>query len=178
MKKQIILTASLFVVLFSASAQSFKSSDKILSLGIGLGSPFFGSGYKASLPVNPTISFEKGVSDQISAGATVSYASSKYSYNIFGSSNTIKYNAIFVGARGAYHILPNNEKFDLYAGGGLGYVIVSVGDKVDAITATGSGVGYTAFIGGRYLFSKNMGAYTELGYASLSFLNVGVSFKF
>jgi len=173
MKKLALSLAAMFTLSLCKAQGSFSGSSKLFSIGVGVGSPFFGSGYKQALPVNPTINFEKGVSDNISAGASISYAGSKLEVY------DLKYNAFLIGARAAYHFIPGNEKIDAYAGGGLGYVIVSVSSKSSGYaTAASSGIGYMAFAGGRYYFTKATAVYAELGYSSLSFLNAGITFKF
>ncbi len=170
----------------SPSSATYSKGDNILSVGIGIGSNYFGSGYSASIPVNPTVSFEHGFTDAISAGVTVSYASSKYKYGYLGDNYSLKESATYIGVRGAYHfnklLKLDNTKFDVYGGLGLGYVVVSVSSSANGQTYSsgnvGSGVGYALFVGGRYYFSPRIGVYAELGYASLSVLNAGVSFKF
>ncbi|HVV53701.1 MAG TPA: outer membrane beta-barrel protein [Mucilaginibacter sp.] len=186
MKKNLLLTALLIVMTGSlAMAQSqssaFSNGDNLLNVGIGLGSPFFGSGYSASLPINPTVSFEHGVTDAISVGGMISYASSKYSYTVPGLAYTLKENATFLGVRGSYHFnqlwqIPDN--FDVYGGASLGYVIVNVSDNQGYATGTASGLGLGVFAGGKYYFQSNLAVYAELGYQSLSVLNAGITFKF
>ncbi len=165
----------LFVLFAMAvSAQnSFTKGDNLVSLGVGLGSPYWGSGYSASFPLNPTITIEKGITNEISIGGTLSYSSSKFDYYDW------KFNAYYIGARGAYHFDISRDNIDVYAGAGLGYVIVSVGSKSSGVASTAaSGVGYAAFGGGKYYFNHKTAAYAELGYGSFSILNLGISFKF
>ena len=159
---------------------SFDKGDNLINIGIGVGSPFFGSGYKASLPINPSVSYENGITDVISVGGQLSYASSKYD-DSFNSNYSFKENAIYIGARGSYHfnqLFDLDRKFDVYGGASLGYVTVSVSDNEGSLGSTASGLGFGLFGGGKYFFSPNTALYAELGYQSLSFLNVGVAFKF
>ncbi len=93
---------------------------------------------------------------------------------------SITYSAIYLGVRGSYHFgdllsLPKN--IDLYGGATAGYVILVVSDN-EGNAAAGSGAGGGAFVGGKYYFASNIGVYAEAGYQSLSYLNVGVTFKF
>jgi len=185
MKKLFLLVALTAIIHMKSNAQSADANfmgTSILSAGIGVGSPFFGAGYSNSFPVNPTISYERGVLDQLTVGGEFSYASSKFSYNDgFSSDNyTITYRAIYVGARGAYHLasllsLPQN--IDVYGGATVGYVIVSVSDNAGNAAALGSTVGYGGFAGGRLYLTPGTAVYAELGYQSLSYLNIGLSFK-
>ncbi|RBQ05380.1 outer membrane beta-barrel protein [Pedobacter miscanthi] len=180
MKKQLLLIA-LFIFSVSAvnaqSKSSFSKGDNLFNVGVGIGSPYFGTGYSSSLPVNPSVSYEIGVSNAISVGGQVSCASSKYD----GYNYTFKESAIYFGARGSYHfnqLLKLNPKFDLYSGLSLGYVTVSISDSESIVTGTASGFGFGFYAGGKYYLGKSTAIYSELGYQSLSFLNVGIAFKF
>lgn len=176
-----------FLFYFAAAVQAqsnstaFQNGDNLLNIGIGLGSPFFGTGYSSSLPVNPTIFFEHGVTDEISIGAQASYASSKYDYSYFGDPYSFKESATYIGARGSYHlgqVFDLDSRWDVYAGGSLGYVVVSVKDNAGYSAAAASAVGYGGFAGARYFFNGKAGVYAELGYQSLSFANIGLALKF
>jgi hypothetical protein len=184
MKKQSLLIALFIITTFAGLAQSksssFNDGDNLINIGIGIGSPFFGSGYKASLPINPSVSYEKGITDMISVGGQLSYASSKFD-DSFNSNYSFKENAIYIGARGSYHfnqLLGLDRKFDLYGGASLGYVTVSVSDNEGSLGSTASGAGFGFFGGGKYFFNPSTALYAELGYQSLSFLNIGIALKF
>jgi Outer membrane protein beta-barrel domain len=185
MKKQFLLFL-LFVAIGAGtmaqqSSSAFSKGDNLLNAGIGLGSPFFGAGYTSAFPFNPGVSYERGITDAISVGGQISYARSKYSYAIYGSDYYFKESALYVGARGAYHfneLLDLDSKFDVYGGATAGYVIVSVNDNAGHVGSAASAPGYGIFAGGKYFFRPNTSVYAELGYQSLSFLNVGISFKF
>ncbi|WDF54930.1 outer membrane beta-barrel protein [Mucilaginibacter sp. KACC 22063] len=164
----------------STSVRAFSKGDNLLNIGIGIGSPFFGSGYSSSLPVNPSVSYEKGITNEISVGGQVAFASSKYKVNFPGGNYSFKENAIYIGARGSYHfneLLELDPKFDIYGGASLGYVIVNVKDNQGYSGSTGSGVGFGLFAGGKYYFANNTAVFAELGYQSLAVLNVGIAFK-
>lgn len=164
----------------TTSIRAYGKGDQLLNVGIGIGSPFFGSGYAASLPVNPSVSFEKGITNEISVGGQLAYASSKYDLNTAGANYSFKQNAFYIGARGSYHfneLLELAPKFDVYGGASLGYVIASVSDSDGFNGATGSGIGFGLFAGGKYYLSNHTALFTELGYQSLGLLNVGVAFK-
>jgi len=184
MKKQLSLITLFTLITFAGMAQSksstFNDGDNLLNVGIGIGSPYFGTGYKASLPINPSISYEKGITDAISVGGQLSYASSKFNDD-FNNAYSFKENAFYIGARGSYHfsrLLDIDPKFDLYGGASLGYVAVSVSDNTGSLGSTASGLGFGLFAGGKYYFQQSTAIYAELGYQSLSFLNIGVAFKF
>ncbi|MGO4878060.1 outer membrane beta-barrel protein [Pedobacter psychrotolerans] len=162
------------------SLRAYGKGDNLLNIGIGIGSPFFGSGYSSSLPVNPSVSYEKGITDEISVGGQVAYASSKYNSDFPGSNYSFKQNAFYIGARGSYHfneLFKLDPKFDVYGGASLGYVVVSTSNDQGFGGTTGSGIGFGLFAGGKYYFSTKTSVFTELGYQSLSLLNVGIAFK-
>lgn len=166
-----------------AQSSSFNKGDNLLHIGIGVGSPFFGSGYSTSLPVNPSVSFEHGLSEAISVGGQLSYASYKYSYNLgslYGGNYTFKESATYAGIRGSYHLneaLGLDKPWDCYGGASLGYVIVSASDNMGYSAAAGSALGFGLYAGGKYYFSSRTGVYAEAGYQSLSYLNIGITFK-
>lgn len=162
------------------TAKAYSKGDNLLNIGVGIGSPFFGSGYSSSLPVNPGISYEKGITNEISIGGQAAYASSKYNVDLPGANYSFKENAFYIGARGSYHfneLLELDPEFDVYGGASLGYVVASVSDNQGFNGTTGSGIGFGLFAGGKYYFSNNTGLFAELGYQSLAVLNVGVTFK-
>ena len=180
MKKQLILIA-VFIFAVSISKAQSASGGSFLNLGVGFGTPFFGTGYSSSLPVNPVVSFEKSVADEFSAGAEAAYASSNYNFSGYGLSYTFKETAIYVGARGSYHFnkaLGLGDKADLYAGASAGYVVVSVSDNLGNAASAASGVGYGGFVGAKYYFAPAIGVFAEAGYESLSYFKVGLAFKF
>ncbi len=153
-------------------AQGFAKGQKDLNIGIGLGSTY-------GMPIGASL--DLGVSENISIGAYVGYASKKESFGVPGfGSYTWKYTAILIGARGAYHFAVN-DKFDPYIGVLLGYNVGSV--KLDG-TAAGSvvsptygGLAWAGFLGARYSFGKSVNAFAELGYG-IAILQVGLNFKF
>jgi hypothetical protein len=161
-----------------ARSSGFHQGDKLLNLGVGLSSYYYGT------PIG--LSFESGVSDDISVGAQFDYNSGNYD-GYYSSSYRWGYSAYYLGIRGSYHLNNvlqlNEEKVDLYAGLGLGYQRFRWDDD-----AYGYGYGYSYnyrsglffnyFVGGKYYFTPKVGAFVELGYTGLSSSRVGISFKF
>jgi len=167
-----IILAAAFILKSEAQNSAFNNGN-VFSVGIGVGTPYLGSAYSSSFPVNPNVTWERGVVDGISAGGELSYAGSKfYGLNV---------NVFYVGARAGYHlgqIVDIGKKADLYGGVGVGYVIVNINDGAgDSYTGQG-GVGAAFYAGGRYYFTPATAIYAEVGYESLSYLNIGLAFKF
>ena len=167
-----------------AQESTFNKGDKVLNIGLGLGSTLYsGSYFKSQVP---PISFsidigivdgiaEKGV---IGIGPYLGYSSYKYDYSGWG----WKTSNIILGARGSFHY-PLVDKLDTYAGLLLGYNITSSkefgdpGSGFDDVHASSGGLVYSGFIGGRYYFSDSFAGMLELGYG-IAYLNIGVALKF
>ncbi len=173
---------TLLLMLFSVStlvcmAQKggYSKGDKLLNAGIGINSY-----YDRGIPIGA--SFEAGVSNEISVGVNVDFVSSKYDYAY---TSSYKFTAIYLGLRGSYHVneLLNiaNEKIDLYGGATLGFRSFKWKDAYSNSTLSGrygSGIYAGAFIGGKYYFTKNVGAFAELGAIGSTNARVGLGFKF
>jgi len=168
MKKFVLGVLALLGTTGLAQAQDvFGKGDKMINLGLGLGSSF------GSLSLPPiSASFDYGVADNlingdngsISVGAQVGFAGSKYA------------NIGLFGARGAFHY-QFAPKLDTYAGLMLGYHIASVSETgYYGNSLVGSGFDLGVVLGARYFFTPRIGAFTELGY-SLPYWNLGVTFK-
>lgn len=186
MKKTFItIFALLTVTAMTAQDIRFKEGNKVLNLGIGLGSTLYsGLYYKTKVPP-VSASLEFGFMDNLfdvenlnlGLGGYLGFTSSKYEYSIFGSTWGWEYSSLIVGARGALHY-PLVEKLDTYSGLLLGYNIVTSKSFGEGATgsASGSGIAYSWFVGGRYYFTDNLAGMVELGYG-IAYLNLGVAFK-
>jgi opacity protein-like surface antigen len=88
-------------------------------------------------------------------------------------------------ARGAYHFNVRNRQFDPYAGVGIGFLKYNYkwesndpGFNEGAYNINiGTPLGYQIFLGARYMFNDNFGAYAEVGYG-LSVANAGITLAF
>lgn len=173
MKRSILTGFILFAALSFVSAQNrLNSNFKVVSLGAGFGTPFWGKGYSSSLPFNPTLSIERGLLDNVSVGTTIAYNRSTFS-----DWDYLKLTTLYLAGRGAYHFSAPNDNVDLYAGGSLGYGLVFLSAKGSGAFDAGSRVAYSLFVGGRYYFTKKTAVYAELGYGSFSLANVGISIR-
>ncbi|MCC6400529.1 MAG: hypothetical protein IT227_07185 [Flavobacteriales bacterium] len=184
-------------------APAFGKGNVALNAGIGLGGvrPGYYGTYNDHYSNSPTfcLSAEGGV---VKAGPGVigvggflshrwtrrleedSYGSVTYTYDERWTRTTI-------GARVAWHLSEHvpAHKLDLYAGVMLGYAIVGYRNEstrtVNGETTTYSsnsrprrGYGdWSTFVGARYFFTRNVGAYAELGYG-VSIINLGAAFRF
>lgn len=185
MKKTLLFIVAGFFAVAQLSAQesSFLKGDKVLNLGLGLGSTLYsGSNYASQVPPL-SVSLEFGIVDGIidegviGVGPYVGYSSYKYEYSGWG----WKYSNIILGARGSFHY-PLINKLDTYAGILLGFNIVNSKEFGDPYPGSdyssgSSGLVWSGFIGGRYYFTNSLAAMLELGYG-IAWLNIGVALKF
>lgn len=178
------LLAFAFMLLFSLSsyAQEFEKGDKVVNLGVGIGSTLYsGSFYTSSLPPL-SASFEMGIADDIldegsiGVGGYLGFSRYKYEYSGWG----WKYSNFILGGRGVFHY-PLIDKLDTYTGIMLGFQVVSskeFGEQVFgwSYNASSGGIVGSWYVGGRYYFNDNFAVMGELGYG-VSYLNLGVALK-
>ena len=187
MKKLTFLILAITFFGAGARAQFFQKGSSVVSAGIGLGSAIGSFSYGTQSP-GISVQYEKGVWDiggpgVISLGGYVGRKGYKYSGNHGDYKFDEKWNYTIIGVRSAYHFNGiNAEKADLYGGLMLSYNILNYkyednnggGDLYKG--SYGSGVGFTAYVGGRYLFTESLGAFAELGYG-VSYLTLGLALK-
>ncbi len=181
--RNLMMAILLFGSLSAINAQPIEKGDKVLNLGIGLGSTLYtGSYYKNTMPP-VSVSLEVVVKDDlfdnkgaIGIGGYAGFAGTKYDYMGWG----YKYSNIIIGPRGYLHY-NFLDKLDTYTGLLIGYNIVKATEF-----GTATGWSYDAsssrpiwawFAGGRYFFNDNFAGMVELGYG-IAYLNVGVALKF
>ncbi len=162
-----LLIGAVFIFNAQNANAQYQKGDKLLNVGIGLNSY-----YSGGIPL--TAALEVGVTEDISAGGSISYLSYGGNYG---------FNILYIGARGSYHVnkLLNlgNDKIDLYAGAGLGYRNYKWKDDFGfGYNTNNSGIYFGGFIGGRYYFNKNIAGLMELGAGGHSNATVGLTFKF
>lgn len=180
MKKKALLFILIVLSVSAINAQAFQHGDNVVSAGIGLGSSILN--YSGSTQ-SPAISlqYENGtfpIKDVgiISLGGYVGFKTYSYDY---GAGAKAKWTYTIIGARGAFHVSAIKVKnLDVYGGVMLSYNYLKYKDAAGYSTgAYGSAAGFTAYAGSRYYFSKNIGAFAELGYG-VSYLTLGVALKF
>ncbi|MFN8346489.1 MAG: hypothetical protein U0X91_15910 [Spirosomataceae bacterium] len=166
----LLVLAAIVCFQTNASAQSYQKGDKLLNLGVGLGT--YGAG-----GIGLGGSFEYGIHDAISVGVLGGY-SGRGNYLGYG-----RWSVLTFGARGSYHfnelLKLDDDKIDLYAGLGLGYRSITwnyngIGGYNDS---WGSGILFLGHIGGKYYFKPNLGVFAELG-SGFGTLQAGIAFKF
>ena len=185
--KKAIFTILAVITATTMMAQDvlFQKGDKVLNLGIGLGSTFATGRYYTTKVPPVSASFEMGFMDNlfdvenlnVGLGGYVGFTSYKYEYDFWGTNWGWDYTSLIVGARGALHY-PLVEKLDTYTGLLLGFNVRTSKSFGSGVTgsAAGSGLAYSWFAGGRYYFTDNIAGMIELGYG-IAYLNLGVAVK-
>jgi hypothetical protein len=170
MKKLVlVLVVGLVSLGYHEASAQFTKGDNLLNIGIGVNS-YYGGG----IPLG--ISYEHGITEDISIGAVIDFLSYRY-----GGS---RFSATYLGFRGSYHfnnlIKHNVEELDLYAGAALGYrsfdwsgpVVPGSGDIYNSRLYLGT------HVGARYYFKPSIGGFLELGVGGSGNARLGVAFKF
>lgn len=185
MKRVLVIIALVVFALPQMTAQtpSFEKGDKVLNLGIGLGSAWYnGYGYSTQIPPL-SASLEVGIVDNvlekgvIGVGGYVAYSSYKYTYPAYDYG--WRYSNFLIGARGNFHY-PLAEKLDTYVGLTLGINVVSektFGGYTGVSYGSFGGLRAAGFVGGRYYFKETFALMAELGYG-VTYLNIGIALKF
>ena len=170
------MIALVFSATFASAQGRYTKGDVLLNAGIGLG--YY---YAGGVPV--LLSGEFTVNDVITVGPYLGYTSYNYNYGWFGSGYRFRYTFFDIGVRGSYHFNElfeiRDEKFDVYGGLFLGYVISSYsGDDFNGAYSDpyGGALRLGIHAGARYFFSENIAGYGELGYG-IAPLSLGLTFK-
>jgi hypothetical protein len=196
-KKLISLTLLSMLLLINqqyAKAQAFQQEDVILSLGYGMPNltksvfkaAFEGENVKVSGfgPLHAKV--EYGISDKIGIGLSINHVSTNVdaqylddidNKNYFANYN---YNSTKFNLRTNFHF-SNSDKLDAYWGFGVGYGIGSVGvstndPDLDEVDIDAGGLGFETTLGLRYFVTKDIGIYTEVGFAK-SIIQFGLNYK-
>lgn len=175
MKKfNVILATCLTVFLFSVTAKAqYEQGQSDINLGIGF-APFGLNGSSTVPPIS--VSYEYGIKENISVGGYFGYTASESVAGAY----TSKFTYMIIGARGSYHH-QFVDNIDTYAGAMLGFNMANISYE-PALPAgfpepSAGGFTYSVFIGGRYHFTDNLGAFAEIGYG-ISAINLGLTYKF
>ena len=201
MKKTIVLVFSATFFLCS-NAQDFEKNGNYISAGYGLGTfnPFVNLfvNNTSSTTIGPgMIVYERGVTDVLGIGRIGVGAS--FNTTFYGRSGTsslfgtiTRYNdrrtRIGLIARCAYHFDFDVKNLDFYSGVGFGfyYNLDEFEQTTTTINNTSQGTlsresfvfpGFSMFSGARYYLNDTFGLYSELGFSTTSFFQLGVVFR-
>jgi len=180
MKKLTLIIASfLFLISFANAQYVFDKGDIAINAGIGVGgTDGLIPSIEASLEVGVIPTGDVGL---VSFGGALGYKYSTYDYYYFGDYN-YNYHQFQFGGRAAWHLHTfTSDKWDVYAGLGLGVRMYSVYDgwdfeKDEATNKTKAGLYEEVFAGGRMMLNPGFGLFAEVGYSHLSNIRFGLTF--
>ena len=141
-------------------------------------------GYKFSGFGPVFASYERAITDQFGVGVALSYSSYGAKWVASTYDYSYRWTSLSVMLRGAYHFSVRNDKFDPYAGIGLGYLnnngswtssLPGFNEALYKISLA-SPFAFQIFGGARYMFTEKFGGYAEVGYG-ISVANFGLTFK-
>lgn len=156
---------------------AFATGSNVLSLGIGLGNRYGFVGSSVSVTPALSLAYERGVlalgPGLLGVGGSLSYQHASSSLLGYGYS----FSDLLVAVRGNYHY-PLAPQLDVYGGLALGVRHAGVSYSGLGDYATSATDGYVALVvGGRYYFSRAVGAFAELGYDQ-TYAKIGLSARF
>ncbi len=191
--KKLTLMALSTVVIFTNTvlAQSsetssdgpFEKGTKVIGVSAGFGIDYGYYNSPISLPAF-ALQYDQGIISNvgpgtIGIGGILGVKNSSYKYASGG--YKANWTNIFVGVRGTYHLTLLKDKvskLDPYGGVTLGVRILRHNDNHPAATIVNNTYPlYGLFVGARYKFTENFGAFSELGY-DVSFVRVGLALSF
>jgi len=158
---------------FAQYSPAVADNKLFINAGIGFGPT---QGYNLGiLPISGSIDYKLPIDLPITVGASVTYTVWKWNLGFM----TISYSNIGIGGRAMYHI-NLLDRLDTYVGGTVGYVLQSVKAEggYEASYEPAPFFLYSAGVGARYFFTNLIGAYLEVNYSSLQYVNAGVTIKF
>lgn len=191
--KKVLLITLLSTFGLNTNAQFFEQDINYVNAGYGLGLGYgrllnayqVYDGFKFSGFGPVALSYERGITDNIGIGVSLGYSSYGGKWNQSNYNYSYRWTTLSIMARGAYHFNVRNRQFDPYAGVGVGFLKYGYnwqsnepGFNENAYNINfGTPLGYQIFVGARYMFNDNFGAYAELGYG-LSVANAGITLAF
>ena len=163
---------------------AFMKGDNTLGFSLGLGHPHSYYGGSTYLPAF-IMNYDHGIVDNvgpgtIGIGGLLGWQSSAYKYNSGHKSTLTNF---VIGFRGTYHLTilkDKNNKFDPYGGLTIGMRIESHNNDAPGHNHEEYGGAYPffgPFIGAKYNFVPQFGAFSELGY-DIAFFKIGIHVNF
>jgi hypothetical protein len=162
----------------SRNSGSFDHNASILSLGYGFPN-HSGAGYwrgGSRVGFGPAyLKYEHGIIDELGIGGYIAFAASRYKNN-----NDVEHTSAFgMGILAYYHfnkLIPVSQ-LDVYLGAGLGFRSWAHTDR-DGIRDSNFDPLPIGKIGARWYFTPKFAVYAEGGYDDMSYVNIGITFRF
>lgn len=157
-------------------AQSFEQGASQISVGYGVVNvtQAFVADYGSLLGTNQKFSslgpiflkYEYGVSEKVGFGLNIAYVSASNSYDdtFFNETYSLDWWGASFNARVNRHF-GSSDKFDPYIGFGMGYKIANWSYSDGTSSEAFIPLGFEATFGARYMFTPNIGVFSEVGLA-------------
>ncbi|MDL2238685.1 hypothetical protein LJC25_02955 [Bacteroidales bacterium OttesenSCG-928-K03] len=182
------LHSLLLIIFISFTSPQLFSQTNVFTVGtsnlnIGFNLPSYSKNL-ISPPIS--VSYDYGIVDfgknagSIGIGGYIGYSISREKYYISGTEFIDFYNHLYIGPRVSYHFngIPNVPQLDLYSHLLIGVLIDIERHLHSRNVYTESYFAADFKIGGKYWFKDTFGVFLEIGWGSISALELGVSFKF
>ncbi len=160
----------------------FRENDKVLSLGLGIGTTLYASSFHTARMVPVSLSFEYGVVDDfmiedmsLGVGAYLGFASSREKFRTW----SVDYQYYIIGGRAGLHY-PVVENLDTYAGLMMGVNIINTslsGETDQEHKSDDTGLITSLYIGARYYLAEEYAVMAEIGYG-IAYFTIGISYRF
>ena len=186
MKKILVGLLVLAAVAGSASAIDWQSypdaiADDFVSIHLGAGIGYVQYGAAVIPPLIASADFNLPIGGlPFTLGGIFGLTTSHWEYGAV----EWDYTMTAFGVRFGYHPNFGVKNLDAYVNVELGYwavsskASVSTGSSSASAGASGGTLLYGANVGAQYFFTKNIGAFAELGYSALTFARIGLALKF
>ncbi len=189
MYKQLLLAAAGLMLALSANAQkktgarpAFDAGDNAIGIAAGFGPAHT---YSLANSYSPAfiINYEHGIVPNLgpgtlAIGGELGWQTSRYNYDYGG--YRARWTTFTFAVRGIYHLTilkDKNNKFDPYGGLAAGAYFVSYDNDAPGAEHYGSAPFVAPFVGAKYNFTPNFGAWSELGWDIAAF-KIGLNFNF
>ena len=184
-----LLTTQTLYAQASVDEVEFKKGDVEIGLGLGIMPTFVSQNATTRiLPLSLMVSYR--IKQFVSLGAYAGFSSTNGydTPNIFDEIPTegpvLRNDFYIVGLRAEGHF--NRERTDFYGGAMISYNYSDIstelepGDKMPEnieIETDNGGIKYSGYVGMKYMMTKHLGLFGEVGYGA-SLINLGVTSKF
>jgi hypothetical protein len=182
-----ISVGGLFALNWTAYPTPVKAGNFMINAGVGFGTPLRGNTVIPPLIASFDYALPLG-GLPFTLGALAGFTTSEYQHNYYGVNYGDKwdYTGLALAGRFGYHPDLGVKNLDVSATIALGYYFYTGKARHNSSLPPGTSKTdpdnysrlYLGFnLGARYFFTKNFGAFLDLGYSAMSLVTAGLTFK-